>query len=294
MGLDGKKTRLKDAEITKVDAVLRGAQADSHIVICKSDDDSLVEGCIDHIEAVEKLSNENLDRLKLIVNKEMEENNMSKEDEVKKAAADEAAAAVEAEKVTKAAAEEVEAEKAKKAFDLKAKLKAEEEAKAEKAGCMIGKEAPAVTVEEVLKMFQVQKAENDQLKQAVAKMADEKVEKEYIEKAAEFEGLSISATEFGPVLKAIAIAVPEAYAKLEAVLKAANQAIISGDMFTEIGTTSTFTSAVSKSDAWGQIAGLADAAVAKDGTVTQAKAIEEVLKTSEGRKLYAIYTGKLA
>ena len=65
-------------------------------------------------------------------------------------------------------------------------------------------------------------------------------------------------------------------------------------MFTEIGTTTTFTSAVSKSDAWGQITGLADAAVAKDGTVTQAKAIEEVLKTSEGRKLYAIYTGKLA
>ena len=82
MSLEGKKTRLKDAEITKVDAVPSGAQADSHIVICKSDDDSLVEGCIDHIEAVEKLSNENLDRLKLIVNKE--ENIMSKEDEVKK------------------------------------------------------------------------------------------------------------------------------------------------------------------------------------------------------------------
>ncbi|MEI7668261.1 MAG: hypothetical protein WCI62_04655, partial [Erysipelotrichaceae bacterium] len=152
----------------------------------------------------------------------------------------------------------------------------------------------APTIEEVMKMFTAQKAENDQLKQAVAKMADDRVETEYIAKAAEFEGLSISAEDLGPVLKSIAMAVPEAYEKLEAVLKAANQAIISGGMFTEIGTTSTFTSAVSKNDAWGQITALADATVAKGGNVTQAKAIEEVLKTSEGKKLYAIYTGKLA
>ena len=262
MGLDGKKTKLRNAEITKVDAVPSGAQQDSHIEIFKS------------VDEPNKLNNK--------------EDTIMNEEEIKKAAE-------EGEKVKKAM-EEVEA---KKAFDLKAKLKAEEDAKemeAEKtkkaAACnMVDKEAPSI--EEVMKMFYAQKSENDQLKQAVAKMADEKVEKEYIAKAAEFEGLSISAEEFGPVLKSIAVAVPEAYAKLETVLKAANQAILSGGMFAECGSSSTFTSAVSKSDAWGQIVALADSIVAK-GNTTSAKAIDDVLKTVEGKKLYAIYTGKLA
>lgn len=146
--------------------------------------------------------------------------------------------------------------------------------------------------EAVVKILKDTTTQNKQLAEQVAKMADEKLTTEYVAKASQFDKLGIKAEEFGTVLKSIASVSPEAYAKVEAVLKAANEAIAKGALFTELGSSSGGATAVSKDDAWAQITELANARVTKGDDKTLAQAIESVMKTAEGHKLYAIYTGK--
>jgi hypothetical protein len=146
--------------------------------------------------------------------------------------------------------------------------------------------------EAVVKILKDTTTQNKQLAEQVAKMADEKLTTEYVAKASQFDKLGIKAEEFGTVLKSIASVSPEAYTKVEAVLKAANEAIAKGALFTELGSSSGETMAVSKDDAWAQITELANARVTKGDDKTLAQAIESVMKTAEGHKLYAIYTGK--
>jgi len=135
--------------------------------------------------------------------------------------------------------------------------------------------------------------QNKQLAGQIAKMADDNLTKDYVAKAGEFDQLGVKPEEFGTVLKSIATISPESYAKIESVLKAANEAIAKGGLFTELGTGSTGATAVSKEDAWAQIETLADARVTKGEDKTQAQAIESVMKTAEGRRLYAIYQGHI-
>jgi hypothetical protein len=134
---------------------------------------------------------------------------------------------------------------------------------------------------------------NAELAKSVAKMVDESITKDYVAKASSFDNLGIKPEEFGPVLKSIASVSPEAFAKVEAVLKAANEAIAKGSLFSEFGADGDNGAAVTREDAWGQITTLADARVTKGENATQAQAIEAVLKTAEGRKLYAIYNSNM-
>lgn len=149
--------------------------------------------------------------------------------------------------------------------------------------------------EGIVKMLKDQaealKASNEQ----IAKMRDADDTKTFVAKAAELtSNLGVKADEFGPVLKSINAANPELATKVEAVLKAANEAVAKGDLFKESGAEGNgIQTGVAKSDAWAQIETLANTMVTKGDSKTQAEAIDAVLKGADGKRLYAIYTGKI-
>jgi len=149
--------------------------------------------------------------------------------------------------------------------------------------------------EAVAKMLQEQNVKLADANEKIAKMRDESETKIFIAKAAELtSNLGVVAEEFGPVLKSINAANPELAAKVEAVLKTANETVKKGNLFTEIGTTLTGSpTGIAKNDAWSSIQTLAQGLVTKGESKTEADAIDAVLKSEEGRKLYAIYTGKI-
>lgn len=169
----------------------------------------------------------------------------------------------------------------------------------------VAKAAPAATETEdiykglpegVAKMLKEQAVQLQSANEQIAKMRDDSDTKVFIAKAAELTGnLGVSAEEFGPVLKSINAASPELATKIEAVLKAANEAVAKGDLFKEAGAEagSTNPTGVAKSDAWAQIETLASNMVAKGESKTQAEAIAKAMESPEGRRLYAIYTGKI-
>jgi len=126
------------------------------------------------------------------------------------------------------------------------------------------------------------------LQESIAKMKDEQLTKEYIEKAKSFNYLGINASELGSVMKSIAISNPEAVSKIEAVLKAANEAVREGGLYEELGSNSEGSS--TSAEAWAQIETLAEQQVAKDINISKAQAIDMILKTEKGQELYNIYT----
>lgn len=117
---------------------------------------------------------------------------------------------------------------------------------------------------------------------------DEQVKKEFIAKAAEFKHIAVKADEFGPVMKELHEKAPEAFAKVEATLKAAEAALKEGKLFAEIGSSQP---GQESGDAWEKINKIAEGMVAKDESrkLTKSAAIAEVLKTEEGMKLYGEY-----
>lgn len=90
------------------------------------------------------------------------------------------------------------------------------------------------------------KNQNETLQNQLAKNADEVRIKEFVQKAASFGNLSINAEEIGPILKGIAESDPDGYAKIEAVLQAANEQIAKGALFAEIGADGVVESDISK------------------------------------------------
>lgn len=89
--------------------------------------------------------------------------------------------------------------------------------------------------EEITKRMEDLEKRNKELEEQIKKAADEAKTKEFIAKAASFDKLGIKADELGPVLKSIAEVNPEGYAKIESVLKAANEQIAKGALFAEAG-----------------------------------------------------------
>lgn len=166
-------------------------------------------------------------------------------------------------------------------------------------------ETPAVTgaedvykglPESVVKILKEQSVQLQSANEMIAKMRDDSVAKEFIAKAATLtNNLGVDSNDFGLVLKSIHAANPELATKVENVIKSANEAVAKGNLFAEVGTGSTSTAAtgIAKSDAWKQIETLASTMVTKGDSKTQAEAIDSVLKSSEGRRLYEIYTGKI-
>lgn len=80
---------------------------------------------------------------------------------------------------------------------------------------------------------------------------------------------------------------PEAYESLVGLLSAANTRIEQGDLFKELG--QTVVGDGSDTDAWAKIEKAADELVEKSGDLTREQAIDRVLKTPEGARMYSAY-----
>lgn len=112
------------------------------------------------------------------------------------------------------------------------------------------------------------------------------VQKEFVEKAGQFKNLGIKAEEFGPVMKQLSGASPEAYEKLVAVLKAADEQVSKSGVFNEIGSSN----AGAGSTTMAQIEAMANGFIQKsEKKMSKQAAMAAVLNTKEGRELYAKY-----
>lgn len=126
-------------------------------------------------------------------------------------------------------------------------------------------------------------------------------EKELVTKAQTDFSHIAKAEELTPILKAAKEHFDDAtFEQLEKVLKAADARIETGDLFAELGRSAdpAIKAAIRKGevvdsggDAWAKIEELAKAVVEKSGDepLSQEQAIDRVLKTAEGRALYADY-----
>lgn len=141
-------------------------------------------------------------------------------------------------------------------------------------------------VEKLMKEAADLRKQNEELAKSLNEITEANLLKEYVAKAGEFKNLSISPEEFGPVLKTLATQTPEAFEKVMAVLKAADEALKQTELFKSAGSEAT----VSTGDSWAKIEKLAEGLIEKsDKGFSKAKAIEQVLKTEEGKKLYNNY-----
>jgi len=127
---------------------------------------------------------------------------------------------------------------------------------------------------------------NANLEKTLKQERDEKARKEFVAKAAEdYPNLpGISPDELGLIMKTLHDLDPEVSGKMEQVLKAANTAIASGDVFSELGTGT----AGGASSAYGRLDSIAKEKVSKGaGAISYAKSFEEAL--NENPDLYNNY-----
>ena len=102
-------------------------------------------------------------------------------------------------------------------------------------------------------------------------LRDEKILKEYIEKAGDLPHLPIEALKFAPIMKSLGEEHPAEFAEVYRVLKAANSLLEKSAVFSEIGT------AGQAGSAEAQIYAKARSMVAKDGDLTFEEAVEKVM-----------------
>jgi len=204
----------------------------------------------------------------------------------------------------KAEAEDVEKAKAKKAMEDKEKEdKEKEELKKAKA-----KEEDKVSKSAVIKsdgsldlsgvpedvrgaVEAIYKGQQDAVKKAAdleAKLnveKDQRVTKEFQEKVSKMDNLGDKA-ELATILKELSEKAPEASAKLETILKSANDKITQGNLFKELGSS---VPAAGRTT-WEQIEKSAMTIVAKSAEpVSKEQAVEQFLETTEGKRMYADY-----
>jgi len=119
----------------------------------------------------------------------------------------------------------------------------------------------------------IKKAE--ELEKVLKAEREERLRKEYIQKAAaDFGNLPTKPEEFGLVLKGLAEKAPEEYAKLEGVLKAANEAIEKGALFAKVG----HSGGLAGGSAMAKIEEVAKSLVQKDASMTKEQAIAKALE----------------
>jgi len=132
---------------------------------------------------------------------------------------------------------------------------------------------PAVEVLWEEQQEAVKKAE--ELEKVLKEERDKQLRKEFVQKAAtDFGNLPTKPEEFGLVLKGLAEKAPEEYAKLEGVLKAANEAIQKGALYAEIGRSGGFSGGYAMS----KIEAAANSLVQKDASMTKEQAITKALE----------------
>ena len=114
-------------------------------------------------------------------------------------------------------------------------------------------------------------AKADQALSMAKELKDEKILKEYVEKAEDLPHLPVEPLKFGPVMKALGEAHPNEFAEVYRVLKAVDAIVEKSALFSEIG------KAGQGNSAEAQIYAKARAMVAKDGDLTFEEAVEKVM-----------------
>jgi hypothetical protein len=138
------------------------------------------------------------------------------------------------------------------------------------------------------------KANDDKVAEAVKKAEeaekalkaerDEKIKKEFIEKAATLKKVPAKAERLGEILKAFSEVNKEMTDELFGVLKAADEAIEKGGLFDEKGST-----AINKGEKAMEKIEKAATALAAEKKITKAQAMDQFLMTEEGKNLYNEY-----
>lgn len=146
----------------------------------------------------------------------------------------------------------------------------------------------AKTSPEILKKMKDMEESNRALLKKMAELEDEKRTKEYVAKAAGMTSIPGATTEeIANILKSVNASCPDVSEKLETILKSANEALAQGGLFEEYGSNSD--SGVGSADeAWAKLETLMNETVAK-GAASRSNAMQEVLKSAEGRRLYERY-----
>ena len=137
-------------------------------------------------------------------------------------------------------------------------------------------------VKQLLEENVVTKAEAKEAKQIAKELKDEKILKEYVEKAEDLPHLAIEPLKFGPVLKALGESHPDEFSEIFRVLKAADAAIEKSELFKEVGK-----AGLGESSAEAAVYAKARGLVAKDGDLTFEEAVSKVLE--EDPELYEKY-----
>lgn len=240
-----KRTRLKNADINKVDLVPAGAQQLSSITIMKSKEDN-------SMSKVNKISDDKLDKLiELLASVLDEDDTAEKEDTA----------------VTENEVEDKEKE-------------LEQNKEPDDTGVEKG------DPEMLKKMADIEKS-NKELVLKIAEMQNEKLEREFISKAATLKSIpGATPEELAAVLKSVSLSNPEQYKVLENILKSANAAIENGGLFQVQG--SDFEDNGNDPDAiYEKLEKMAAERVAKGSKA--ANSMAEVMNTPEGARLYAMY-----
>ena len=113
-------------------------------------------------------------------------------------------------------------------------------------------------------------------------LKEEKILKEYVEKAGDLPHLPIEVLKFAPIMKALGEGHPDEFSEIFRVLKAADVAIEKSELFKEIGKAGS-----GESDAEAQVYARARSMVAKDGELTFDEAVCKVL--DDNPELYEKY-----
>lgn len=113
-------------------------------------------------------------------------------------------------------------------------------------------------------------------------LKEEKILKEYVEKAEDLPHLPIEVLKFAPIMKALGEGHPDEFSEIFRVLKAADAAIEKSELFKEIGKAGS-----GESDAEAQVYARARSMVAKDGELTFDEAVCKVL--DDNPELYEKY-----
>jgi|GEM_PF-1716486 len=130
-------------------------------------------------------------------------------------------------------------------------------------------------------------AKNIALEESLKKINDEKITKEYVEKAKEFDSLNSETEELGKVLKSIAEFDNAAYEKVLGILKSANEVVKKSDVFKEYGSSGTGDAG----SAWAKIENMANSIIQKGEGMSKAQAISKVLE--DNPELYNEYLGEV-
>jgi len=126
-------------------------------------------------------------------------------------------------------------------------------------------------VKQLLEENAVTKTEAREARQIAKELRDEKILKEYIEKAGDLSNLPIEVLKFAPVMKALGEEHPAEFAEVYRVLKAADALLEKSAVFSEIG------KAGQAGSAEAQIYAKARALVAKDGDLTFEEAVDKIM-----------------